>query len=95
MSLTPTVTPTPGPTPTPFAEAVDITGFWTINFDFGFVCGYEIIQTATNLEWTGDCLGSESLTGTIELFTGNFSVTGPDTFCDSFGLKGIATIPLT
>ncbi len=82
-------------TPPAPGEAVDITGDWTVTYQFvGSVvaCGYLITQTDSSLFWeTGNCgPDAGSLTGIIDPLTGDFFVTGPHSPCGSYSLMGSA-----
>lgn len=70
-----------GPAPTPTPEPINTTGFWNVTLagDLdGVTCLNEIVQTGTDLAVAVDCgsTGSGSLTGTIDVITGAFTLSG-------------------
>ncbi len=70
-----------GPVPTATPEPIDTTGFWNVTLagDLdGVTCLNEIVQTGTDLVAFADCgsIGSGTLTGTIDVITGAFTLTG-------------------
>ena len=70
-----------GPVPATTPEPIDTTGFWNVTLagDLdGVTCLNEIVQTGTALSVAVDCgsTGSGSLTGTIDVVTGAFTLSG-------------------
>ena len=70
-----------GPVPTATPEPIDTTGFWNVTLagDLdGVTCLNEIVQTGSDLAVAVDCgsTGSGSLTGTIDVITGAFTLSG-------------------
>ena len=70
-----------GPVPTATPEPIDTTGFWNVTLagDLdGVTCLNEIVQTGTDLVVAVDCgpTGSGTLTGTIDVITGAFTLSG-------------------